>query len=369
MATPVNPFNYEFPADRWAFTDREELLPILRQAMGERGRRLLLHGRRRMGKTTLVRNAARLAKVPFHYVDLATAASLNEAASKLLQTVPHPRGALASKVLDLIRRNFKNLTLSAHGSFSLGGDFRDKEAAANLDEALTFINEQAALADQPATVCLDEFQEIRSLGGPRADWRLRGLLQDHRCVNYVFSGSDHRLLQWMTEPSAAFFKQVAAVRVGPIPAEDLGRWIDTRARQGGLLGEPWGRAVAELAGPCTGDVVRLAKSAFDFHAAKRPDATRASFEAVALVDFREEFVARWHQCSPAQRGVLRAIALGKAPTAADTLAAFEIRSASTAQSAIDALFDKQILTRDGEKLIFDSPFFRRWVEANAARPD
>ena len=113
----------------------------------------------------------------------------------------------------------------------------------------------------------------------------------------------------------------------------------------------------------------LAKTAFDFQAARRPDPVRAAFDAVALVDFRDEFTARWHQCSPAQRGVLRALALGKAPTAADTLAAFEIRSASTAQSAIDALFDKQILTRDGEKLIFDSPFFRRWVEANAARPD
>jgi hypothetical protein len=367
MATPVNPFNYESPADRWGFTDREDLLPVLRQAMGERGRRLLLHGRRRMGKTTLVRNAARLARVPFHYVDLATAASLNEAANKLLLTVPHPRGAFAGKVLDLLRRHFKNLTLSAHGSFSLGGDFREKEAAANLDEVLTFINERAALADQPATVCLDEFQEIRTLGGPRGDWRLRGLIQDHRSLNYVFSGSDHRLLQWMTEPNAAFFKQVATVHVGPIPVEDLGRWIDSRARMGGVAGPSWGRTVAELAGPCTGDVMRLAKTAFDFQAAKRgPEPVRAAFDAIALHDLREEFVARWHQCSPAQRGVLRALALGKAPTAAGTLLAFEIRSASTAQSAIDALFDKQILTRDGEKLVFDSPFFRRWVGANAA---
>jgi hypothetical protein len=367
MATAVNPFNFESPADRWAFTDREELLPVLRQAMGERGRRLLLYGRRRMGKTTLVRNAARLARVPFHYVDLATAASLNEAANKLLHSVPQPRADVAGKVLALIRRHFKNLTISAHGSFSLGGDFREQEAAANLDDVLNFMNERAALSDEPATVCFDEFQDIRTLGGPRGDWRLRGLIQDHRSLNYVFSGSDHRLLQWMTEPNAAFFKQVSSVSVGPIPAEDLAKWIDARARMGGLPAADWGRTVADLAGPCTGDVVRLAKSAFDFHAAKRgPDPVRAAFDAIALVDLRDEFVARWHQCSPAQRGVLRALALGRAPTAADTLSAFEIRSASTAQSAIEALFDKQILTRDGEKLIYDNPFFRRWVEANAA---
>jgi hypothetical protein len=335
--------------------------------MAERGRRLLLYGRRRMGKTTVIRNAARLAKVPFIYVDLAAAASLTEVANKLLQAVPRPGEAVAAKVLGLIQRHFKNLTFSAHGYFSLGGDFREKEAAANLDDVLNFINARADIADELITICLDEFQDIRTLAGDRGEWRLRSVIQEHRNLNYIFSGSDHRLLDWMTEPNAAFFKQVQPVHVGPIDAGLLGGWIDARARMGGLPGFASGRDVVALAGPCTGDVVRLAKTVFDFHAARRASqAVPAAFDAIALVDLRDEFVGRWHQCSPAQRGVLRALALGKAPRAAETLAAFGIRSASTAQSAIDALFDKQILTRDGERLIFDNPFFRRWVEANAA---
>jgi hypothetical protein len=369
MSTAINPFNFESPADRWTFTDREELLPVLRQAMGERGRRLLLHGRRRMGKTTVIKNAARLAKVPFLYVDLAAAASLTEVASKLLQAIPQPREAAATKILGLIQRHFKNLTFSAHGYFSLGGDFRDKEAAANLDDVLNFINARADITDELVTLCFDEFQDLRTLAGDRAEWRLRGVIQEHRNLNYIFSGSDHRLLEWMTEPNAAFFKQVQPIHVGPIAADLLGGWIDARARMGGLQGAAWGKDVVALAGPCTGDVVRLAKTVFDFHAAKRgARAVTEAFDAIALVDLRDECVGRWHQCSPAQRGVLRALALGKAPRAADTLAAFGIRSASTAQSAIDALFDKQILTRDGERLIFDNPFFQRWVEANAPEP-
>jgi hypothetical protein len=367
VSTPINPFNFESPADRWTFTDREELLPALRQAMGERGRRLLLYGRRRMGKTTLIKNAARLAKVRFIYVDLAAAASLTEVSNKLLQGVPWPSEDVSAKVLGLIRKHFKNLVFSAHGYFSLGGDFREKEPAENLDEVLNFINARADVTDELVTVCFDEFQEIRTLGGDRGDWRLRSVMQEHRSLNYIFSGSDHRLLEWMTEPNAAFFKQVQPMRVGPIADELLGEWINARARMGGLQGAAWGKEVVMLAGPCTGDVVRLAKTVFDFHAAKRgAQAVTAAFDAIALVGLRDEFVGRWHQCSPAQRGVLRALSLGRAPHAADTLAEFGIRSASTAQSAIDALFDKQILTRDGERLIFDNPFFRRWVEANAA---
>ena len=88
MTAPINPFFFESPADRWAFTDREELLPVLQSAMAEQGRRVLLYGRRRMGKTSLVQNAARKAKAELLYVDLSTASDLTEAANKLLQAVP-----------------------------------------------------------------------------------------------------------------------------------------------------------------------------------------------------------------------------------------------------------------------------------------
>ena len=54
----VNPFSFELPADRWSFTNREELLSRIEALMKERGRRALLVGRRRMGKTSLLLRAA-----------------------------------------------------------------------------------------------------------------------------------------------------------------------------------------------------------------------------------------------------------------------------------------------------------------------
>jgi hypothetical protein len=65
---------------------------------------------------------------------------------------------------------------------------------------------------------------------------------------------------------------------------------------------------------------------------------------------------------------LRAVADGKAPTASDTLRAYGLRAASTASTAIEALVERQFLVRTDPGLVFDSPFFRRWVAFNGPPP-
>lgn len=364
MSTPVNPFFFESPADRWAFTDREELLPLLQQAMAEQGRRLLLYGRRRMGKTSLIQNAARKAKAELIYVDLSTASDLTEVANKLLQAVPEAETGLAEKAVKLVRKYFSKIALEG-GKWKLSADLRPESAEANLESVLNYIDEHARLMDRPVTVCFDEFQDIRTLGGERAEWKLRGVIQHHRKVNYFFAGSDHRLLEWMTEPHSAFYKQVQSVEVGSIKAGKLAAWINERAQRGGLTGTEFGAEVAELAGPCTGDVVRLAKTVFEMHATGKKGTARDAFDEIALKELHNEFVALWRPCTGVQRAVLRALAAGMQPQAADTLQAFGIRSASSAQAAIASLIDSQLLTRVQDTLVFDNPFFCRWVAANA----
>jgi len=364
MPTLVNPFFFESPADRWAFTDREELLPVLQAAMAEQGRRILLYGRRRMGKTSLIQNAARKAKAELLYSDLSTASDLTEAANKLLQAVPEPETRLADKAVKLVRKHFQAIAMTG-GKWKLSADLRPASAEANLESVLNYIDDYAGLIDRPVSVCFDEFQDIRTLGGDKAEWKLRGIIQPHRRVNYFFSGSDHRLLPWMTEPRAAFYKQVQPVEVGPIPTDKLATWINERSQRGGLAHPDFGAEVVALAGPCTGDVVRLAKTVFELRATGKKGSVRDAFDEIALKELHNEFVGLWRPCTSVQRVVLRAIAAGRPPQAADTLQAFGIRSASSAQTAIVSLTDSQLLTRVQDALVFDNPFFCRWVAANS----
>jgi hypothetical protein len=360
MPTIVNPFNFETPADRWSFTDREDLLPRVLKVLTRPKQRALVYGRRRVGKTSLIKHAAVTSKQPFAFVDLSTANDLNEVARKLLGSFPVNEN-LGTKLMRLLRRYVERISLTG-GHFSLGGDLR-APAQKTLEQVLAFLDDYAATSDQCLTVCMDEFQDLRRLGGDRAEWNLRGTIQHHEQLSFVFSGSDHRLIQWMTEPNSAFFKQLELIEVGPIDAALLTNWIDSRSRKGGLPGSSFGAAVVEVAGPCTGDIVRLAKQAFDFVATGRKgDTARMALDTIALEYLTPEFGTIWRPLPPSQRLLLRAIANGQPRFAKATLDMYGLTS-GTVRTAQIALFDKQILTMEGEQVVFDSPFFRRWVQA------
>ena len=364
MTAFTNPFFFESPSDRWSFTDREELVATLLQLMREKGRRLLVHGRRRMGKTSLIKNAAEKAKATFIYCDISTAAGMNEVARKLMDAAPGVKGPRLGKALEIAARYLKSVGVSA-GKVTLTGELRADDAGRTLEGVLNHLDARAADNDEVWTVCLDEFQEIRALGGPRIDWQLRGIMQRHRCLNYIFTGSDHRIVSWMTDPTAPFFKQLQQMEVGAIAEEHLARWIARRARLGGIGNFPRGEDIVAAAGPCTGDVVRLAKSVFSLAAGgARKDMITAAFDSIALVELQAEFLNHWRAMPMSQRGILRAIADGKPPTASDTLRDYGLRATSTASTALEALVDRQFLVRTGQGVIFDNPFFRRWVEFN-----
>jgi hypothetical protein len=175
-------------------------------------------------------------------------------------------------------------------------------------------------------------------------------------------------IKWMTEPGAPFFKQLQQLEVGPIDAVHLAAWIERRAKTGGLPSFPYGRDIVRFAGPCTGDIIRLAKTVFDLAKAgnAKAEIVSTAFDAIALVELNGEFTARWHECALSQRAVLRALAAGLQPTAAATLRTYGVKSASTAATALEALFERYLLSREATGVLIDSPFFSRWVAFNAA---
>lgn len=366
MATLINPFFFESPARAHEFTDREAMLPKLQQLMTEQGRRLLVFGRRRMGKTSLISKAGAGKGRRFLICDISTAASLNELAKKILEVAPEQKGAKLAAAATIAGKFLKSVAISS-GKIAITGELRASEGEQTLEQVLNYLNEAAASLDEVWTLCLDEFQEIRRLGGERVDWRLRGIIQGHKNLNYIFTGSDHRIISWMTDPTAPFFKQLAQMEVGPIDPLHMAHWIKDRAKIGGVLDFPYGEKIVALAGPCTGDIVRLAKTVFDMVARKAPgDIVATSFDAIALVELNQEFLNQWRPLGVTERAVLRAVAAGKPPTASETLRAYGVNAPSSAAHAVENLINLQFFVRADAKVIFDNPFFRRWVDFNGS---
>jgi len=363
-----NPFFFESPSNQWEFTDRVNEMKTLSGILSSAGRRVLTYGRRRMGKTSILEHAVRKLPGKFLLVDVSTAASVAELAKKLLAAMPLQDEGKFQKVLQFAQRYFKEVSIKA-GKISLSTEFRPLNDESTMEDVLNLLNECAGADDAPWTIILDEFQEIRAIAGDKADWKLRGVIQKHRNLNYVFTGSDHRLVEWMTNPVAPFFKQLQQIEIGPIDPTHLAGWLRERAKVGGMTKFPYAEQIVAMAGPCTGDVVRLAKTVFDFAGeGQAGDVVSKAFDAIALIELNTEFNAHWRSIgSTPARSMLRAIAAGQQPTSAETLQQYGIRSASTAGTAVAWLLDKQFLVRTAEgKVAFDNPFYRRWVQFNAA---
>ena len=340
-----------------------KLTKEIAELMTERGRRLLLFGRKRMGKTSLIREAAAKAHSVLIYCDIATVAGMNEVALRLLGAAPQTRGPKLAEVLKIAVEYLGSGVGVKMGKVILTGGLRPDDGDATVEAVLNFLNACAAAADEAWTVCLDEVQELYALGGPRIDWRLRGLMQGHRNLNYIIIASDYRVIGRLAGPTGPFYKQLHQMEVGPVPAPDLSQWIERRAKTAGRHDFPYGDQIVAAAGPCTGDVVRLTQVVFSLSEGRAPrDIVSTAFDSIALGERHECFLHHWRSFSTSQRGILRAIAAGEPPTASATLRTYGLRAASTAASAVGALVKRRFLVRTETGVGFDDPFFRRWVE-------
>jgi hypothetical protein len=224
-------------------------------------------------------------------------------------------------------------------------------------------------ADRGVTIglALDEFQEVTRFGGEDAEWHLRGVVQHHRHVAYVFAGSRVALIRRMVSPQRAFFELCDVLPFGPIDAPHLAHWVERRMREAGVGATGVGAYVVERAGPATRDAVQLARATFDRAAsagvARREDVDAAFAE---LVDTRDdEFRAFWAGLTPAQQNVLRAVAVhGTGLTQGGTIARFALPTSAGVVKALDRFAEEGRLVRgDAGAYAFDSPYLRAWVTA------
>ncbi|MGH7669143.1 MAG: AAA family ATPase, partial [Gemmatimonadaceae bacterium] len=200
----------EFFADRAAEVKR--VLAVMRAP----GAKLLVRGRRRMGKTSILDVAgARATRLgtPVLFADLSTAQTLVEVASRLMLAANDALGRhWHTHLLDLAKRLTQSVQLTYDDSGrpvlalspALFGA-KPGAQAQTLADVLDAINAMAAAKRRPVAIVLDEFQEIERMAD-RGAWHLRGIIQRHDAVSYVCAGSRRSIIDAMTGPDGAFYK-------------------------------------------------------------------------------------------------------------------------------------------------------------------
>lgn len=374
-----NPFRVSGTVAGPHFTDREDELSRIIAALTEPGAKLLVAGERRIGKTsTLERAVADVTATggAACTADLSTASTPVDMANRIL-TAAHRvvKRGWASALRDHIAQLKLSVTMKPDpltGGVTVGFDVGARDADAQAQErslgmVLDLLDELAGARGMTLGLVLDEFQEIARFG-EQAEWRLRGILQRHQHLSYVIAGSHVSLLDAMQGKGRAFYKLFERCPFGPIAADHMATWIDTRMRSVGLTPEGAGVRCVAVAGARTRDIVRLARKCVDRADGVSPigpEAVDAAFAEI-LEDDEDATQRWWADLTVPQQNVLRAVA-GAATglTARVTRQQFGLRAST--MTTVQGLVAVGVMrkTAHGSGYMFDDPFLRGWVVSRA----
>jgi hypothetical protein len=234
-----------------------------------------------------------------------------------------------------------------------------------LESVLDRLDALASDETRPVAVVFDEFQDILDIGGDRADWFLRGVMQRHTHLSYLCAGSKESLIHEMLGRKRAFYKHFELLHFDAMDPGHLASWIEDRMRAAGVESSECGATIVSMAGARTQDRLQLAREVY--HRARGRDRVEEGDVEAALNDIvrAEGAVYRsiWEGLPAMQQNALRALAsLPDRLYSKETLDRFSLNSTAAMARSVDGLFQRGLIVKVNGEVTFDSPFFRAWVE-------
>ena len=204
------------------FCDREKETEFLYKQIVN-GRNVAMLSPRRMGKTGLIYHLFGQKEVAQRYhvffTDIYATQTIEEFVYSLSSAIYVGQlKSLKKRFWDLVkslRLAFRTDAVTGEPELSLSlGDIKEPEKT--LDEIFEYLES----ADKPCIVAIDEFQQIGSYKGVRAEELLRTKIQQCRQTHFIFAGSKkHLMANMFNSPAKPFYQSVISIGINPLPKD------------------------------------------------------------------------------------------------------------------------------------------------------
>jgi hypothetical protein len=369
VITDVNPFVYSRPVAPEDLLDRDdETRELLELAVG--GHYVRLYAPRKYGKTSLLKRALRDGDeqeglIPI-LVDLYRVNSLADVTIRFERAyAKHLKGALRSKVEELLQRTGLGLSLGAYGiSARIQVDPRTEPLAA-LHALLDLPTKLEQSGGYRAYIAFDEFQDVSKV--PDLDGLLRSHIQHHgEVASYVFAGSEPGLMKQLFEDrERPLYGSAAPLRLGRLEDADIADYVADRFRQTGRgAGEGLG-PLLETAQGHPQRAIMLAHHLWEQVPAGE-EATLERWERAHTANvaaLRPEFDATWrgYQSSVAQKTLRSIVAGGGSAYRSSVLQRLELEKSAAAAALRRLLESGDVEEAGGGKYRVVDPLYEQWI--------
>lgn len=379
-SSAANPFRFGAIARDESFTDRDDEIREL-IADARNGQDVVIFAPRRYGKSSLMdRVQQRLAreKVLVGQVNLMKTPTKEKLAEKLAEVVYEDIAGPLTRAKDFGARIFRGLrvtpTMTVNPedgalSFSFGAGHQPEDVDATLERLFELIAQVAAERGRTALLILDEFQEVIDLD-PGLPKLLRSVFQEQPEVAHMYLGSKRHMMERIfNDANEPFWRSAKKLELGPIPAKPFAAFI---AERFAATGRTVGPGIVERILAATHGHPYATQELCYFLWEQTPEGATATADHLsAAVDgvLRSEhthFSLLWDQATANQRVLLQALAHEPGrPLSEDYRRRHRLRSASTTQTALDALEREEIIGRRKGEAWLAEPFLAEWIRANA----
>lgn len=338
------------------------------------GRNVALISPRRLGKTGLIEHLFGQDEInsTYHtfFVDIYSTNSLTEfvylLGKEIFQTLKPRSTEWKDKffsVIKSLRVGFKLDPFTGEPKFDLGlGDVQSP--VTTLDEIFEYLEQ----ADRPCLVAIDEFQRVSRYKDENVEELLRTKIQHCKQTSFIFSGSERHTMTNMFNSSAKpFYQSAISMGLDPIPSDVYVEFAKEKfATRGKDIAPEVVYAVYDRFEGCTWFVQMVMNELF----ALTPESGKCdeSFlpEAYSNVITSQEhsYMEILSNLAPIQKTVLQAIAkeeVAENLTSSDFVKKYNLRSASSVQSAANALLKSDLITRTAAGYRVYDYFLADWL--------
>lgn len=220
----TNPFHYEsFVYDKGFYGREEELSKI--QKLVDNSNNLLLYSKRRIGKSSLIKELLHRNRENFHtiYCDIFDITSKEDFANILLKSLAKVHKGDIKSIVSNLKKYFKRI------SFGISVDpssaeisYTPKLEGLSFEEMIEeFFETLFALSEEKRVIlAIDEFQQI-SLLDTKIDALMRKYIQEPKNISYIFAGSKRHTLTSLFTYKAPLYEMATHMELGGLKEKDI----------------------------------------------------------------------------------------------------------------------------------------------------
>lgn len=373
MARDVNPFVVTGKIEPEYFCDRVVESARLVKSITN-GNNLVLISPRRMGKTGLIRFCYDKEEIRDNYycffIDILHTTGLREFIHLLGKEIYETLQPRSKKMAKLFLQTLKSI--NGKFGFDISTGLPDFSIALGDIEQPTYLLEEVfkylESADKPCIVAIDEFQQIAKYPEKNVEALLRSHIQKSRNCHFIYAGSERHMMQQMFLSSKhPFYRSADMLELKEIARDVYITFVVENFKK-------FGKSITEEIVGAVYDFFRghtfYIQKTFNESFADTPEGGSCTMEIVrtaitALIDSYDTIFREILSNIPEkQKELLYAVALdgeASAITSAAFIRKHSLSSASSVQSAVKKLLEKDLITENGKIYAVSDKFLGIWI--------